>query len=202
VVGVTGTAACPTNVGFNQVAGGGGSGPFVVFGAGGSCSSYSANTQGTFTVNGAGPGTFSSSCQTSGLESGSSVTVPPGTMVNGTTVSQPTVVDTFNTPVVFPNGVAATLNVRTVSGQTVTQTAIVSGGTLIGRVICGAANVYPLAVDTAAPAVPPVLPAASSGGNGGMATGTLLALGAFALVVAAQLAIGRGLRRRKGDATG
>jgi len=203
VVGISGTANCPTNVGANQVTYAGPAGPFTILQSVGSCTSYSANSQGNFTVGGSGPGSFSSSCQTSGLQSDSAVTVPAGTVVNGVLVTQPTVVDAPNTPVIFPGGIAATLNVRTVSGSTVTQTAIVSGGTQIGRVICGAANVYPLPVETAGGASPaPALPLTSSGDDGGVSTTLVLLAGALALAVAAQLTIGRKMWRRQGDAAG
>jgi hypothetical protein len=82
----------------------------------------------------------------------------------------------------------------------VTQTAIVSGGTQIGRVVCGAANVYPLAVDVASAApAPPALPTSSSDGGGGMATAALIAAAALALV-GSQILIGRKIFRQKGDA--
>lgn len=202
VVGVSGTANCPTPVGAAQVVYAGPAGPFTIVQSDGACTSFSANSQGTFTVGGAGPGSFSSSCQAGGLQSSSAVTVPTGTIVNGVAVASPTVVATPNTPVVFPGGVAATLNVRNVSGTTVTQTAIVAGGTSIGRVICGAANVYPLAVDTAAAGSVPELPSpvSSSGDGGGLTIGVVVAA-LVALALAAQLAVGARMRRRKGDAT-
>ena len=196
-VGISGTANCPTPVPAAQVVYNGPAGPFILTGAGGSCTSFSANSQGTFTVGGSGPGEFSSSCQAAGLQHGGGVTVPTGTIVNGVAVTQPTVITTLNTPVVFPGGVAATLNVVQTTATTVTRTAIVSGGTSIGRVICGAANVYPLAVETAAGGAPAVgeLPTAGGDGGGGVNT-ALLAAAALAIVLAAQVVIAR--RRRSG----
>lgn len=199
VVGVSGTAACPTNVAAAQVQYIGPAGPFAITQSGGRCTSFSADADGSFTIGG-GTGTFSSSCQTAGLQNGGGVTVPTGTIVGGVAVTQPTVITATNTPVVFPGGTAATLNVVSTTPTSVTRTAIVSGGTQIGRVICGAANIYPLAVDTASGASPaPLAPLTSSDDDGGSSITVLLA-GAFALAVAGQLLIGRRIRRRK-DAT-
>ena len=201
------TANCPTAVAANQVTGTFASGPFTVgFPAAGSCSSFSANSQGSYTGGGSAPLPFSSSCQTAGLQTGGGVDVPAGTVVNPGTPGQFTTgavqtITTPNTVVRFPNGTVATLNVVSTTATTVTRTAIQSGGTNIGQVVCGAA-VYPLAVETAAGASPaPLSPLTSSGDDGGISTAALLA-GAFALAVAAQLAIGRRVWRRKADATG
>jgi len=203
VVGVSGTANCPTNVAAAQVVYAGPAGPFTILQSAGSCTSFSANSQGSFTVGGSGTGTFSSSCQTSGLQSSSAVTVPTGTIVNGVAVTQPTVVTQQNAQVIFPGGTPATLNVVTTTPTTVTRTAIVSGGAQIGRVVCGAAPAYPLAVETAGGASPaPVVPLTSSGDDGGVSTTLVLIAGALALAVAAQLTIGRRMWRRQGDATG
>lgn len=202
VVGVSGTAACPTNVGAAQVPYIGPAGPFTITQSAGSCTSFSASAQGSFTIAG-GTGTFAADCQTAGLQHGGAVTVPTGTIVNGVAVTQPTVITAPNTPVIFPGGTAATLNVVTTTATTVTRTAIVAGGTQIGRVVCGAANVYPLAVETASGASPaPLAPLSSSDDGGGISTTMVLIAGAFLLAVAAQLTIGRKMWRRKGDATG
>ena len=206
VVGASPTANCPTPVPAAQVAGTFAAGPFTVgFPAGGSCTSFSADAEGSYTVGGFGPLPFTASCQTAGLQHGGGVFVPEGTVVNpgpGQTVvgAGGTTITTPNTPVRYPNGTVATLNVVTTTATTVTRSAIVSGGVIIGRVICGAANVYPLAVDTAAAGAPPVLPVGSDGGGGGLASGTLIAGAALALAVAAQLTIARRVRRR-GDTT-
>lgn len=206
VVGVSGTAACPTNVGADRVAYAGPAGALTIVSSDGACTSFSANSQGTFTVGASGFGTFGSSCTATPLTSSSTVTVPVGTRVNGgPPVEAPTVVTTANTPVVFPGGVAATLNVQTLTATTVTQTAIVVGGVQIGRVVCGAANVYPLAVDAAsasgaAPAV--ASHSAASSGGGQSSTTILLLVAAAGVVVLAQGAMVRSRRRGQGGATG
>ena len=206
VVGVSGTANCPTPVPAAQVVYTGPAGPFTVgFPAAGSCTSFSANSQGSYTIGGAGPLSFSSSCQTSGLQHGGGVEVPVGTIVNfgaanARTTTTVEVITTPNTVVRFPNGTVATLNVVSTTATTVTRTAIVSGGTSIGRVICGQANVYPLAVDTAAAAAPELpSPVSSSGDDGGLSIGVVVAA-LVALALAVQLVAGTRLRRRKGDA--
>ena len=209
VVGVSGTANCPTPVPAAQVAGTFAAGPFTVgFPAGGSCTSFSADAEGSYTVGGSGPHPFTASCQTAGLQHGGGVFVPEGTVVNpgpGQTVvgAGGTTITTLNTPVRYPNGTVATLNVLTTTATTVTRTAIVSGGVLIGRVICGQANVYPLAVDTAEAAAPELpLPVQSSSDGGGPATGLVLLIGgAIALLLVAQVTVGRKMWRRKGDVT-
>ena len=207
VVGVSPTANCPTPVPGAVVQYVGPAGPFNITQSGGRCTSFSAAADGSFTIGGA-TGTFAADCQTGGLQHGGGVTVPTGTIVNGVAVTQPTVITTLNTPVIFPGGggtppTPATLNVVSTTPTTVTRTAIVSGGTSIGRVICGAADIYPLTVDTAAAAAPaPALPLTSSGDDDGAASTALLLAGALALAVAAQLTIGRKMWRRKGDVTG
>lgn len=213
LVGVSGTANCPPGTTADQVVlQSGTSGVFTVgFPAAGSCQdggAAAANSQGQYTVNGSGPYPFSSSCQAAGLQHGGGVFVPQGTIVNpgpnqtvvgpgGTTITAP------NTPVILPGGTAATLNVVELTATTVTRTAIVSGGTRIGQVVCGQLAAYPLAVDTAAGAAPNVVPEPlSSGDSGGPATSLLLIGGALALLVLAQVAFGRKVWRRKADATG
>ena len=204
VVGVSGTAACPTNVGAAQVPYIGPAGPFAITQSAGSCSSFSASAQGSFTIGG-GTGTFAADCQGAGLQHGIAVHVPQGTIINpgpGQTVAGAggATITTLNTPVIFPGGTAATLNVVSTTPTTVTRTAIVAGGTQIGQVICNGAA-YPLAVETASGASSaPLAPLTSSDDDGGSSI-TLLLAGAFALAVAGQLLIGRRVWRRKGDAT-
>ena len=213
LVGVSGTANCPPGTAADQVVLlSGTSGDFTVgFPAGGSCQdggAPSANTQGQYTFDGSAPLPFSSSCQAAGLQHGGGVFVPEGTIVNpgpGQTVVGPggTTITAANTPVILPGGPAATLNVVELTGTTVTRTAIVSNGTQIGQVVCGQLTAYPLAVDTAAAAAPDVVPQPlSSGDSGGPANGLLLLGGALALLVLAQVAFGRKLWGRNGDATG
>lgn len=210
VVGVSGTANCPTPVAADLVAGTFAVGPFTVgFPAAGRCTSFSADAEGSYTVGGSAPLPFTASCQTGGLQHGGGVDVPAGTIVN---FGQPgqrttTMVETITTPntvVRFPDGTVATLNVVNTTATTVTRTAIVSGGISIGRVICGQANVYPLAVDTAAAAGPASalpLPGASSSDGSGFAGAALLSGAAVVLLLGAQVVVGRRMRRR-GDATG
>jgi hypothetical protein len=208
VVGVSPTANCPTAVPAAQVAGTFTVGVFTVgFPSAGSCTSFSANVGGAYTVGGSAPLPFSADCQTAGLQNGGAVDVPAGTIVNFGQAGQrtTTTVETITTPntvVKFPNGTVATLNVVTTTATSVTRTAIVSDGAVIGRVICGAANVYPLAVDTAA-AAPSALPAPvpSSSDSRGPGNNLMLIAGAIAVLVLAQVAVGRKMWRRKGDAT-
>jgi len=169
----------------------------------------SADVQGVFTlsgVTGASNLPFSAGCQSSNGQNGGSVDVPAGTSINGgAPVGVITTVSADNTPVVFPGGVAATLNVVTLNPTSVTRSAIVlTNGPTIGRVICGNAGVYPLAVDVssgsaAAPAL--AAPAASGSASSGPGTTTLLLIGGFGLAVLAQVAVGRRMRHRRADAT-
>ncbi len=175
----------------------------------------SADVQGLYTLSAPATGTanlpFSAGCQSSNGQNGGSVTVPIGTSINsGAPVGVITVVSDPNTPVVFPGGVAATLNVVTPTpagpnDTSVTRSAIVlTNGPTIGRVICGNAGVYPLAVDVspgsaAAPAL--AAPAASGSASSGPGTTTLLLIGGFGLAVLAQVAVGRRMRHRRVDAT-
>lgn len=204
VVGVSGTANCPTPVAATQVVyAGPAGGTFFIVQSRGACTSFSADAEGAYTVGGSAPLSFTSSCQTSGLQHGGGVEVPAGTVVNpGTagefTTGAPQTITTPNTVVRFPNGTVATLNVVNLTATTVTRTAIVSGGTAIGRVICGQANVYPLAVETAAAAPELPAPVSSSGDGGGVPIPTVVAA-VVALALAAQLAVG--MRRRKSNAT-
>lgn len=177
--------------------------------AGGQCTPLAATTSGEYTVAGVtSPNQlrFNAACANSGgnVTTNGFVDVPPGTTVNGVLFPAGTTVTTLNTPVVFPNGRTAIVNQVIVTPTTVTRNAIAfTGGPIVGRVICGAADVYPLAVDTAEEAAAaPELPITPTGDSGGV-SGTVILLGAaFALAVIAQLTIGRKVGRRKGDATG
>ena len=198
------TANCPPGSPGAVVSGGGTVNGVTVTG-GGRCTPLSAAADGSYSLAGFGPLPFSADCANVGgtVQTGGGVQVPAGTIVNGTAVATTTTVTTLNTPVTFPGGRTAILNQVITTPTTVTRNAIVfTGGPVVGQVVCGA-TLYPLAVETAAGASPaPALPAASSGGGAGVSTGVLLLGGAFALAVAAQLTIGRRVRRRKGDAAG
>lgn len=205
VVGVSDTANCPTAVPAAQVAGTFTAGAFTVgFPAAGSCTSFSANSQGSYTLTGAvtSPLPFSSSCQTSGLQNGGGVDVPAGTIVNpgpGQVVTTTvTTITAPNTTVIYPGGTTAVLNQVTTTPTSVTRSAIVSDGIVIGRVICGAASVYPLAVDTGASAPAPavVTPLSTSGGHGGPSTAVLVGAG-IAILLLAQVALAYRIRRRQ-----
>lgn len=207
MVGVSGTANCPPGGPAAQTSGQFSSGGFTIgFPAAGSCqdtAASSADSQGSYTIGGAGPLGFSSGCQTAGLHNFGGVFVPANTTVSPP--GQPPFVTagtvaiaTANTPVVYPNGTAATLNVVSTTGTTVTRTAIVSGGTQIGRVICGAANVYPLGVDAASgsgsAAVASPLPTAANHSSGLGSSLVLVAVAGFGAIVLGQVVISRKLR--------
>ena len=178
----------------------------VGFPATGRCTPLSADAEGDYTIAGSftNPLPFTSQCANIGgvAQPSSSVTVPTGTIVDGVAVAAPTVVSTPNTAVTYPGGRTAVLNVITNTGTTVIVNAIVfSDGTIVGQAVCGA-SAYPLAVDVAAEAAAQALgPPISSDGDGGFSVSVVLLGGAFALAVLAQLAIGRNIRRRKGNAT-
>lgn len=172
----------------------------------GRCVPLSADAEGTYSVGGTAPQNFTSECHNADgvIQHHGGVVVPVGTRINGgAPVAVPTTVETLNTPVVFPNGRTAVLNVVTTTPTTFTRDAIVfgEGGPIVGRVTCGVAAGYPLAVDAGgasdAAAPLPALPA-SDGDGGGVST-ALLAAGALALVILAQVGISR--RMRKGDAS-
>lgn len=206
LVGVSGTAACPAGGAPTQVVGQFSAGGFTIgFPAAGSCqdtAAAAANTQGSYTIGGAGPLPFSSGCQSAGLQNGGSVDVPIGTIINPGTPGQrtTTTVETITgtTAVIFPNGTPATLNVVSTTATTVTRTAIVSGGASIGRVICGAANVYPLSVDAASGSGPAAvgspLSAAANNSSGPGHSLLLLAVAGFGAIVLGQVVISRKLR--------
>ena len=192
----------------------------TVTGAGAFCqdgAAPAASTSGIYTLaaeptTAATPLRFSAGCQSSTLTSFGQVDVPVGTIVDppGPTPpfvagvgGNPTTVNTYNTPVIYPNGTTAILNQQTiVAGTSVTHSAIVLGnGTIIGRVICGAAGVYPLAVDVsgASEAASPLAAQAPSGGESGPGT-SLVLFGAVAVmaIAMAQVAVARRMRRRGG----
>jgi hypothetical protein len=193
---------CPTPLP-GQNTGGASSNPTATASGQVSCGNApAANTQGNYTVGGAA-GNFSAGCQSSNGDNGGFVTVPAGTSINGgPPVAAPTVVGPGPASVVFPNGTTAQLNVVQTTPTSVTRSAIVfANGTVIGRVICGLSGVYPLGVDVAdAGEAAAPLPLTSSGDDGGLSIGTVVAA-VVALALAAQLAVGARMRRRKGDAT-
>ena len=176
--------------------------------AGGQCTPLAARAAGEYSVAGVTSPTqlrFEADCANTGGTGVTSgfVDVPPGTIVNGVPVATTTSITALNVPVVYPNGRTAIVNQVITTPTTVTRNAIAfTGGPIVGQVVCGRA-VYPLAVETAGAAAPaPELPTASSGDGGGLSATLLLLVGAFALAVVAQLAVGRRIWRRKGDATG
>ncbi len=175
--------------------------------AGGQCTPFAATTSGEYSVAGVtSPNQlrFNAACANSGgtVTTNGFVDVPAGTTVGGTVVTTPTTVTTLNTPVVFPNGRTAIVNQVITTPTTVTRNAIAfTGGPIVGQVVCGASQ-YPLAVETAAAAAPaPELSTTPVGDSGGPSGTFLLLAGAFALALVAQVAIGRKMWRRKGDAT-
>lgn len=179
----------------------------VGFPAGARCSTSSASSDGLYAISGATPpppGTlrFSAGCDSANGQTGGAVDVPAGTNVTGIgVVPQQTTITTPNTLVTYPGGTTAILNEVIVTPTSVTRNAIriTSGpnaGTIIGQVICGV--VYPLAVEDASGAsdvAAAPLPASDSGSN--RSNMTLVAMGAIGVLLIAQLAIGRTLRRRR-----
>jgi len=177
-----------------------------VTGAGASCGpAPAANTQGLYVLSGAftTPLPFSAGCQSSNGDNGGSVDVPAGTNVAGTVVTVITTVAAANTPVIFPNGTSATLNVVATTPTSVTRSAVVVGGAVIGRVVCGSAAPYPLAIDvgSVSPAARSLgVPPASKGEPSSSKAPALLA-GGLGLAVLAQLLIGRRMSWRRPDVT-
>jgi len=183
--------------------------------AGARCTSTAAAADGQYAITGATPPLpalrFGADCTNNG-DTGGGVDVPIGTSVNGgpaTTV--PTNVTTLNTPVKYPDNTTAILNQVITTNTSVTRNAVVitsgaASGTVIGRVVCGT-PIYTLAVEapTGAGATPNLAPVSSSAGSAGSSRSGLLLLGgaALALLVLAQLTLGRSMmRRRRGDAAG
>jgi hypothetical protein len=180
--------------------------------AGARCTATSASTDGVYSIAGATPVPpslrFSAQCvNASGVTNGG-VDVPAGTNVTGMgVVGTTTLVTTPNTTVTYPNGTTAILNEVITLPNSVQRNAIriTSGpasGTVVGRVICGAANVYPLAADSAAATgAAPALTASATSGSGGSSSTRILVLagGALLVLVLAQVTVGRTMwRRRKG----
>jgi len=176
----------------------------VGFPAAGRCTPLAADAEGSYTVAGsfASPLLFTAECaNTNGVVTPrSGVTVPAGTIVNGSAVGVVTTVD-FPAAVTFPGGRTALLNQTTTTATSVTRDAIVfTGGPIVGRVICGQA-VYPLAVSAAgASGSPDVAAPVSSDSAGGPSSGLLVGAG-IALLVLAQVAIAFAMRRRHAGAT-
>lgn len=209
-------ANCPTGSP-GAVAGGNSTNGIVSVGspAGARCATTAAAADGEYAIVGEtvpigqpSPLRFSADCTTVGVTSGG-VDVPTGTSINGgPAVGADTLVTTPNTQVVYPNGTTAILNEVITTGSSVTRNAIritsgTASGTIVGRVICGASGVYPLAVDVAGAsgATPALAVPSSSSSHGGPSTSLLLLGGVAALAVLAQIAVGRKMWRRKGDAT-
>ncbi len=209
-------ANCPTAAPTVPAGGNSTLGPVSVYNAGARCAGTSAASDGLYTIAGAtppGPGTlrFQSDCVNSSNDTGVGVDVPAGTRINGgAPVATQTTVTTLNTPVVYPNGTTAILNEITITPTSITRIAVhitggVGTGTQIGRVVCGQPFPYPLAVDgpSASAAAPAVAVGTSTSGGGSSHTGLLLlAGGALGVLILAQVAIGRNVRRRRGDVAG
>jgi hypothetical protein len=178
--------------------------------AGARCTGNAASADGQYAITGATPPLpntlrFSAQCANSTDVTGGGVDVPIGTRINGgAPVTAQTTVTTLNTPVVYPNGTTAILNQVVVTATSVTRSAVViTGGTgsgvVIGRVTCGTPVIYPLAVDSPTGAnAAPALAANSSSSSGSSHTGLLLLAGAgLALLVLAQVTLGRNMLRRR-----
>lgn len=209
-------ASCPTAAG--DVDGGSSTAGSVSVGspAGGLCTGSAATANGEYaiaTVTAPLPNSlrFSAICESTGGSTSGGVDVPAGTNVTGIgVVAVQTLVTGAGTAVTYPGGTTAILNQVTTTPSSVTRSAIVitggvGAGTVVGRVICGPPFVYPLAVDVASGggATTPALAVTSplSTGTDPSRSPLLLAAGAFALLVLAQVAIGRNMlrRRRLGD---
>jgi hypothetical protein len=203
-------ANCPnTLVGANPPQGTSTNGPVTVVG-GASCGFSGASTAGTYVIAGGAPVPntpvpfqFQSSCDLVGA-SNSSITVPGGTSVNGVVVATTTTVTAPNALIVFPGGATGTANLTSGSITTsITQTALTLGtGQVIGRAVCGA-NPYPLAVDgpSVGAATPDIALSPVSGTGGSSSNRMLYVGGAVALLIVAQVGVGRIWRRRR-DVTG
>jgi len=179
--------------------------------AGAQCTAAASSTSGQYSIDGSTPTTlrFSAQCVNSTGVTNGLVDVPAGTNVPGVgVVSQQTAV-TQNVTVTYPNGSTAILNQVVTTPTSVTRIAVqfTSGpnaGTVIGRCAVGTPLPYPLSVDTAAgaPASNDLALTPLSGNDGGSSSNRVLYIGgAVALLVLAQVAIGRiVLKRRRGDA--
>ena len=169
--------------------------------AGGQCTPLAATTSGEYSIAGvtSGPLRFNAACANSGgtVTTNGGVDVPAGTLVNGVPVLTTTLVTAPNTPVVFPGGRTAILNQVITTPTTVTRNAIAfTGGPIVGQVVCGT-SVYPLNVSVGGPSAdlsaPTVL--AVDDEASGLSTMTLVAGGAVALALAAQVTFA--VRRRR-----
>jgi hypothetical protein len=206
-------STCPTAAAQPPATGNSTLGPVFVTGGGARCTGSSASADGQYAITGAtaAPPTtlrFSSQCVSSTGQTGGLVDVPAGTNISGVgVVASPTIVTTLNTAVTYPNGTTAILNQVTTTTTSVTRNAIVitggtGAGTVVGRVVCGTPIPYPLAVDAPGAGAPaPDLALTASDGNGGSSR-MLYVGGAVALLILAQVAVGRSVWRRRRGVTG
>lgn len=172
--------------------------------AGAQCTPLAATTSGEYSVVGV-PTTnalrFNAACaNTDGtVTTNGFVDVPPGTLVNGVPVATTTSVTTPNTPVVFPGGRTAIVNQVITTPTSVTRNAIVfTNGPTVGQVICGA-SAYPLAVNVGGPSADLSAPTELAVDEAsGLSALTLVAGGAVALAIAAQVTFT--VRRRRNTA--
>ena len=169
--------------------------------AGGQCTPLADTTSGEYRTAAVGvtdPLRFNAACANSGgtVTTNGGVDVPAGTLVNGVPVTTTTLVTAPNTPVVFPDGRTAIVNQVITTPTTVTRNAIAyNGGPIVGQVICGA-SVYPLAVDVGGPSADLSAPTELAADEAsGLSTMTLVAGGAVALAIAAQVTVA--VRRRR-----
>jgi hypothetical protein len=173
--------------------------------AGAQCTPLAATTSGEYSIAGVtGPNAlrFNAACANTGgtVTTNGFVDVPPGTLVNGVPVATTTTITTLNTPVVYPDGRTAIVNQVITTPTTVTRNAIVfAGGPTVGQVICGA-SAYPLAVSVGGPSDVslPALTDLTAGSGSESSVATLVAGGAVALAIAAQVAFT--IRRRRNTA--
>lgn len=173
------------------------------------CTGNSAQANGRYDLNGGTPTLrFSAQCINSTGTTTGLVDVPAGTFVPGIGVVTTTTTVTSNVTVTYPDGTMAVLNGVTTTGTSVTREAIhiISGpnnGAVIGRVTCGVGAPYPLSVDTGATgSAAPDLALTAVSGHHTSSNRTLYIAGAFALLILAQVAVGRSMWRRRREADG
>jgi hypothetical protein len=190
---------CPPGTTLGPAGGTSTLGTATVFGpAGAFCTSPTgglptAKSAGEAVVGGTTFSAFEADC--SGLITGGGVSVGGSTFTATTTIT-------------LANGSTAVLNEVIPNGTTsVTRNAIhvtsgPSAGIIVGQVVCGSGNAYPLAVDVAGPAAaaPALAPEPSPVGSSGSTVPWLI--GGLAALVAAQLLAGAALRRRATRASG
>jgi len=171
------------------------------------CTGNSAQANGRYSLTGGTPTLrFSAQCINSTGTTSGLVDVPAGTFVPGIGVVTTTTTVTSNVTVTYPDGTTAVLNGVTTTGTSVTREAIhiTSGpnnGAVIGRVTCGVNAPYPLSVDTGATgAAAPDIALTAVSGHSGSSNRTLYIAGAFALLILAQVAVGRSMWRRRREA--